>query len=102
MGPAGYTEEKLKARDDAFIKLNKEKNEIDKLKTQIINLKPKISKEKQGTSNPNITFDEKYFKVIQNEEENRLQLKFDEKPNQETTKALKKHGFKYFPKNNVW
>ena len=82
MGPAGYTEEKLKARDDAFIKLNKEKNEIDKLKTQIINLKPKISKEKQGTSNPNITF--------------------DEKPNQETTKTLKKHGFKYSPKNNVW
>lgn len=40
--------------------------------------------------------------VIQNTEINRLQLKFNDKPNEKTREILKSNGFKWSPKNSTW
>lgn len=42
------------------------------------------------------------FKVVENAEIMRLQLIFDGKPDEEIRTALKKHGFKWSPKNGAW
>ena len=41
-------------------------------------------------------------KVIQNKEENRLQLIFAGKPEETTREFLKKHGYKWSPRNTAW
>ena len=33
---------------------------------------------------------------------NRLQILFDEKPDEDTRKALKSNGFRWSPKNGAW
>lgn len=40
--------------------------------------------------------------VVENYQENRLQLIFDGKPDEATRSMLKKHGFKWSPKNTAW
>lgn len=42
------------------------------------------------------------FEIIENAEIMRLQLKFDGKPDADTRTVLKRHGFKWSPKNGVW
>lgn len=42
------------------------------------------------------------FKVIENTELMRLQLIFAEKPDEETRTVLKKHGFRWSPRQNAW
>lgn len=42
------------------------------------------------------------FEVIENAEIMRLQLKFEDKPDADTRTVLKRHGFKWSPKNGVW
>lgn len=42
------------------------------------------------------------FKVIENAELIRLQLIFDSKPSETTRAALKRHGFRWSPKNSAW
>lgn len=42
------------------------------------------------------------FDVIENADANRIQLKFDGKPDLETRTLLKKNGFRWSPKNGVW
>lgn len=44
----------------------------------------------------------KYFKVIRNSELMRLQLIFEDKPNDELRSLLKHNGFKWSPKNGAW
>lgn len=68
---------------DNYIKKSKPKNEIVKY----IEQKEYII----GTT-----------KVIHNIELNRLQLKFENKPNEEIREKLKSNGFKWSPKNSVW
>ena len=60
-----------------------------------------IKREKQGVAiQTNLVND--YFEVLQNEELNRLQLFFKDKPTEEERTILKKNGFKWSPKNKVW
>lgn len=40
--------------------------------------------------------------VVANAEENRLQILFDEKPDEEMRTNLKSHGFRWSPKNGAW
>lgn len=40
--------------------------------------------------------------VVMNMEENRLQILFDEKPDDETRSALKSNGFRWSPKHQAW
>ena len=41
-------------------------------------------------------------RIIQNAEENRLQILFDEIPGEDVRAALKSHGFRWSPKNKAW
>lgn len=43
-----------------------------------------------------------YFRVVENTEIMRLQIFFDEKPDQDARNILKKNGFKWSPKNGCW
>lgn len=40
--------------------------------------------------------------VVANAEENRLQILFDEKPDEETRAMLKQNGFRWSPRNSAW
>lgn len=42
------------------------------------------------------------FQVVENAELMRLQLIFDGKPDETTRTALKRHGFRWSPKNSAW
>lgn len=42
------------------------------------------------------------FSIIENVEANRVQIVFDDKPDDETRDWLKSHGFKWSPKSNAW
>lgn len=41
-------------------------------------------------------------RIVRNVEQNRLQIIFDGKPDEETRAALKSHGFRWSPKNQAW
>ena len=41
-------------------------------------------------------------RIVQNAEENRLQILFDEIPGEDVRAALKSHGFRWSPKNKAW
>lgn len=43
-----------------------------------------------------------FFKVVENTDLMRLQLFFDGKPDEETRDIVKKHGFRWSPKNGCW
>lgn len=58
--------------------------------------------ETKGVAVQSDRYESKYFKVIQNEQENRLQLKFDGKPDDATRTLLKKNGYKFSPSRGVW
>ena len=49
-----------------------------------------------------IILEKDWFKIIDNVEENRLQIIFDNKPEEEIRKKLKQNGFKYSYTNNAW
>jgi len=40
--------------------------------------------------------------VVENATENRLQIFFDDRPDEETRSKLKSHGFRWSPKNQAW
>lgn len=42
------------------------------------------------------------FRIVRNSEIMRLQIVFDDKPNEETRTILKKHGFKWAPSQKAW
>lgn len=42
------------------------------------------------------------FQIVHNAEQNRLQLIFDGKPDEETRAALKANGFRWSPRNQAW
>ncbi len=41
-------------------------------------------------------------RIVHNVEQNRLQILFDNKPDEETRATLKSHGFRWSPKNQAW
>lgn len=40
--------------------------------------------------------------IVKNTEQNRLQILFDEKPDEDTRQALKSNGFRWSPRNGAW
>ena len=42
------------------------------------------------------------FQIVRNAEQNRLQIIFDDKPDEATRSALKSNGFRWSPRNNAW
>lgn len=57
-------------------------------------------KAQQEESAENTKFDG--GEIVRNLEADRLQILFDEKPDEETRAALKANGFRWSPKNNAW
>ena len=55
-----------------------------------------------GTKTDEVTIMGESVKVIENTEIMRLQLVFDGKPSDDVRAALKKHGFRWSPKNEAW
>ena len=42
------------------------------------------------------------FQIVRSAEQNRLQIIFDDKPDEDTRAALKSNGFRWSPRNNAW
>ena len=42
------------------------------------------------------------FQIVRNTEQNRLQIIFDGKPDEDTRQALKQNGFRWSPRNSAW
>ena len=42
------------------------------------------------------------FQIVRNAEQNRLQIIFEDIPDEETRAALKSHGFRWAPRNKAW
>lgn len=42
------------------------------------------------------------FQIVRNAEQNRLQIIFDGKPDEDTRQALKQNGFRWSPRNSAW
>jgi len=70
--------------------------EINRLKKRI----EEIQKMKAAPAIPNTKYD--WGEVVRNKEENRLQLIFNYKPDDETRNALKHNGFRWSPRFKAW
>lgn len=102
-GAGGWTPNKIARKESAFNNLFNELKTINKIKEDIKNEPFKVKRnETKGVAVQSDRYESKYFKVIQNEQENRLQLKFDGKPDEETRSLLKKNGYKFSPSRGVW
>ena len=102
-GPAGISQSKQQKQQAREKTIWEEYNKIEHILKQIENLenyKPRT--EKQGTTNDKWNSENNFFEVIQNEELNRLQLKFEGKPSDKVRELLKGKAFKWSPKNGVW
>ena len=65
-------------------------------------LKVLEAQKEAGTKTDEVTIMGESVKVIENTEIMRLQLVFDGKPSDDVRAALKKHGFRWSPKNEAW
>lgn len=74
------------------------RNKIKRLESRIAEL-DKLQAEQENPAD-NTKFDG--GEIVRNAEQNRLQIVFDDKPDEDTRKALKSHGFRWSPKNNAW
>lgn len=104
VGPGNFPVRKKEQQNAKREKNWQEYNKIQEIKKNIEDLKyykPKV--EKQGKAvYGSYNFENKYCEVIQNEEQNRLQLKFYNKPDEKTREILKHNAFKWSPTNGVW
>jgi len=101
-GPARFPTQKKEKQNARAGRLFEELEQIEKYLDRIEGLKhyqPRT--ENQGTDNGK-NYDNAFFKVVQNEQENRLQLFFDGKPSEEIRTALKGNGYKWSPRNVCW
>ena len=73
-------------------------NNNSKIKSTRQRLNILINEKKQGVS----VKENQFFKVVENTDAMRLQLEFEEKPDENVRAVLKKNGFKWSPSNNVW
>ena len=79
--------------------------ELTNNNAKIKNIKSRIAQLEKTKSKPTSENDElstDLFKVVENTEIMRLQLIFDGKPDEDVRSTLKKHGFRWSPKNNAW
>lgn len=103
-GPSNFNARKKEKQNELRSKHYAKYDYIKSLEDELIACKyykPRV--EKQGkVVTKGYNFENKHFKVEQNVELNRLQLKFDGKPTQEIRDVLKQNGFKWSPKNEAW
>ena len=86
---------RVKSREHSTYELQNIGQEIRRLKERVKELKELDE----------LDFQEINFeggKVIHNKEQNRIQILFDEKPNEETRTILKRHGFKWARSQGAW
>ena len=96
--PTKKKEKQMARLDTAFKEYKYIENYLNKIKDLQY---AKVKKEKQGAAK-DVDLSNDYFDVVQNEELNRLQLIFDEKPIEQQRALLKKNGFRWSPKNQAW
>lgn len=86
---------RVKSREHATYELQNISQEIRRLKARIKELKILDELDFQD-----IIF--KGGKAIHNKEQNRIQILFDDKPNEEVRTLLKRYGFKWARSQNAW
>lgn len=112
-GYKDYTDEKAAELDEAIkgsmygvpfppYALTNNNAKIKNTKARIAQLERLKNEAETAAEQPKDEFNTELFKVVENAEIMRLQLIFDEKPAEEIRTALKKHGFKWSPKNAAW
>ena len=65
-------------------------------------IKARIEKLKATAQNVTIKTPFASGTIVDNVEENRLQILFDDKPDADTRTKLKSHGFRWSPRNGAW
>lgn len=84
-----------KDRAYAPYELQNNNQEIHRLEKRLDNLKNEKNSESFATQN-------EVCEIVENVEQMRIQLKFENKPEPEERDILKSHAFKWSPRNNVW
>ena len=69
---------------------------------EIRRIKARIEKLKATAQNVTIKTPFASGTIVDNVEENRLQILFDDKPDADTRTKLKSHGFRWSPRNGAW
>ena len=69
---------------------------------KIKNTKARLERLKKAKEAGTKETENDFFKVVENTDLMRLQLFFDGKPDEETRDIVKKHGFRWSPKNGCW
>lgn len=112
-GYKDYTDEKAAELDEAIkgsmygvpfppYALTNNNAKIKNTRARIAQLERLKNEAETAAEQPKDEFNTELFKVVENAELMRLQLIFDDKPAEEIRTALKKHGFKWSPKNAAW
>ena len=112
-GYKDYTDEKATELDEAIknsmygvpfppYTLTNNNAKIKNTRARIAQLERLKNEAETAAEQPKEEYKTELFEVVENAEIMRLQLIFDEKPDEEIRTALKKHGFKWSPKNSAW
>jgi hypothetical protein len=70
--------------------------------SNIHRIEGRINELKRLKDNGTQEYNNKFFKVVENTELMRLQIFFDDKPEEDVRSTLKSGGFKWSPKNGCW
>ena len=112
-GYKDYTDEKAAKLDEAIkssmygvpfpsYTLTNNNAKIKNTRARISQLERLKSEAETAAEQPKEEYKTDLFEVVENAELMRLQLIFDGKPDEEIRTKLKKHGFKWSPKNQAW
>ena len=112
-GYKDYSDEKAEKLDEAIkssmygvpfppYALQNNNAKIRNTKARIAQLERLKKEAETATEQQKEEYQTDLFEVIENAEIMRLQLKFEGKPDADTRTVLKRHGFKWSPKNGVW
>ena len=101
-GPSNFPTRKKEKQNQSLDKLFNDYKKIENILEQIKHLKHYKPREEIKRKAFDVDLKNDYFEVIQNEELNRLQLKFDDIPSEEIRNMLKSNGFRWSPKNEAW
>lgn len=112
-GYKDYSDEKAEKLDEAIkssmygvpfppYALTNNNAKIRNTKARIKQLERLKKEAETATEQQKDEYQTELFEVIENAEIMRLQLKFEGKPDADTRTVLKRHGFKWSPRNGVW
>jgi|GEM_PF-263053 len=91
----GYIKNRVQYKPYTDFELTGNNNKIKSTRQRLAEL---LKEKEQGVR----VKEGKFFKVVENTDIMRLQLEFEEKPNENVRTVLKKNGFKWSPSNSVW